>query len=104
MDTMLRQLMHLLRQQEKTSGTARRRLSMVLVMDRVGLAPRYMEEMRNEIVAVVSNYLQVEPESMELQVRREGDSIMLVSNIPVRRLDRNTSIEADAELEAVAAD
>ena len=103
---MLKQLMRLLRQQEKTSGTAHRRLSMVLVMDRVGLAPRYMEEMRNEIVAVVSNYLQVEPDSMELQVRREGDSIMLVSNIPVRRLDRqgSTDEESDADLATVAAD
>ena len=103
---MLKQLMRLLRQQEKTSGTAHRRLSMVLVMDRVGLAPRYMEEMRNEIVAVVSNYLQVDPDSMELQVRREGDSIMLVSNIPVRRLDRqgSTDEESDADLATVAAD
>ena len=94
---MLKQLMQLLRQQEKTSGTAKRRLSMVLVMDRVGLAPRYMEEMRNEIVAVVSNYLQVDPDSMELQVRREGDSIMLVSNIPVRKLDRGASEDSEEE-------
>lgn len=100
---MLKQLIHLLRQQEKTSGTAKRRLSMVLVMDRVGLAPRYMEEMRNEIVAVVSNYLQVDPDSMELQVRREGDSIMLVSNIPVRKLDRGAAPDDDLEAESMAA-
>ena len=100
---MLKQLMQLLRQQEKTSGTAKRRLSMVLVMDRVGLAPRYMEEMRNEIVAVVSNYLQVDPDSMELQVRREGDSIMLVSNIPVRKLDRGAAPDDDLESESMAA-
>ena len=100
---MLKQLIHLLRQQEKTSGTAKRRLSMVLVMDRVGLAPRYMEEMRNEIVSVVSNYLQVDPDSMELQVRREGDSIMLVSNIPVRKLDRGAAPDDDLEAESMAA-
>ena len=76
---------------------------MVLVMDRVGLAPRYMEEMRNEIVAVVSNYLQVDPDSMELQVRREGDSIMLVSNIPVRKLDRGAAGEDSDEESMVAA-
>ena len=101
---MLRQLMQLLRQQEKTSGTARRRLSMVLVMDRVGLAPRYMEEMRNDIVAVVSNYLMVDPDSMELQVRREGDSIMLVSNIPVRRLERKSYADDDADMDEMVAD
>ncbi len=102
---MLRQLMQLLlRQQEKTSGTARRRLSMVLVMDRVGLAPRYMEEMRNDIVAVVSNYLMVDPDSMELQVRREGDSIMLVSNIPVRMLERKSYADDDADMDDMVAD
>lgn len=101
---MLRQLMKLLRQQEKSSGTAHRRLSMVLVMDRVGLAPRYMEEMRNEIIGVVSNYLMVDPDSMDLQVRREGDSIMLVSNIPVRKLDRQPTEDEVSELEPVAAD
>lgn len=86
---MLKQLMQLLGKQEKSSGTAHRRLRMVLVMDRIGLAPQYLEAMRDDIVEVVSNYLVVDRESMELQVRREGDSIMLVSNIPVRDFVRS---------------
>ena len=97
---MLKQLMQLLGKQEKSSETAHRRLRMVLVMDRIGLAPQHLEAMRDDIVEVVSNYLVVDRESMELEVRREGDSIILVSNIPVRDLVRDRA----APLEAAAAD
>ena len=97
---MLKQLMKLFGRQEKSSKTAHRRLRMVLVMDRIGLAPHYLEAMRDDIVEVVSNYLVVDRESMELEVRREGDSIILVSNIPVREVVRGR----EASLEPAAAD
>ena len=86
---MLKRLLRLLGQQEKTSSTAIRRLHMVLVMDRVGLSPVYMDNMRADIVEAISKYLDVDPESMELDVHREGDAIVLVSNIPVKQLPRS---------------
>ena len=80
---MLRRLGQLFSKDESSSDIARRRLRMVLVMDRVGLAPEYLSAMKHEIVQVVSRYVVVDQNAIELEVRRSGASVMLVSNIPV---------------------
>ena len=85
---MLNLLKRLLSEHEKSSETARRRLRMVLVMDRVGLASEYLIAMRDDILQVVSRYLVVEQEAVELEVRRTGDSVTLVSNIPIKDIVR----------------
>ena len=85
---MLSLIKRLLGGQEKSSDTARRRLRMVLVMDRVGLAPEYLTAMRDEMVQLVSRYLVVDEEAIELEVRRTGESVTLVSNIPVKDIVR----------------
>ena len=85
---MLEFLKRLFPRQEKSKETAHRRLRMVLVMDRIGLAPEYITAMRDDIVQVVSRYLVVDQEAMELEVRHTGNSVMLVSNIPVKDLLR----------------
>lgn len=72
----------------KTADTAQRRLQLVLVMDRVGLAPDVLEAMKTEMLQVVSRYLVVDEETIELDVKRSEDRVVLVSNIPVRELVR----------------
>ena len=86
--TMLRQLAKLFSRKEKSGDTARRRLRMVLVLDRIGLAPEHLNNMKDEIFQVVSNYMVVDLEGIELEVRRTADSVMLVSNIPVKDILR----------------
>jgi cell division topological specificity factor len=62
-------------------------------MDRVGLAPDVIEAMKTEMIQVVSRYLVVDEEALELSVERSGDRVVLVSNIPVRELVRAAVIE-----------
>ena len=78
----------LLGRKESPADTAQRRLGLVLVMDRVGLAPALIDSMKTEIIQVVSQYLVVDEESIELEVKRSADRVILVSNIPVKELVR----------------
>ena len=55
-------------------------------MDRVGLAPEYMEAMKQDIIEVVSKYLAVDKDSIEVDMRRSEDSLVLVSNIQVKEV------------------
>ena len=69
-----------------SKDTARQRLRLVLIQDRLDLAPEKMEAMKREIWEVVSRYMVVEDEFMEFEVRRLDELIMLVSNIQVKDL------------------
>ena len=73
---------------ERTKDTARQRLRLVLMHDRLDLAPETMETMRQEIWEVVSRYMVIEEDFLEFEVRRSDELMVLVSNIQVKELDR----------------
>ena len=73
---------------ERTKDTARQRLQLVLMHDRLDLAPERMEAMKQEIWEAVSRYMVVEDDFLEFEVRRLDELMVLVSNIQVKELDR----------------
>ena len=76
------------KERENTKDTARQRLQLVLMHDRLDLPPETMESLKTEIYEVVSRYLVVEEDFMELEIRRLDELMVLVSNIQVKELDR----------------
>ena len=75
----------------RSRDTARQRLQLILVMDRIGLAPDCMEALKRDIIQVVSKYLVVDEDSIEMDMKRSDESLVLVSNIQVKNLVRATS-------------
>ena len=73
---------------ERTKDTARQRLRLVLMHDRLDLAPETMENMKQEIWEVVSRYMVIEEDFLEFEIRRLDKLMVLVSNIEVKELDR----------------
>ena len=65
---------------------AKQRLKLVLIQDRLELAPEKLEEMKKEIWEVVSKYMVVDDDFMEFEVRRMDDLTVLGSNIEVKDL------------------
>jgi len=63
---------------------AKERLQLVLIYDRAGLSPELLDTLRNEIVDVLSRYIEIERDSIELHLAQEGREAMLVANIPFR--------------------
>ena len=68
---------------ELSSETARRRLQLVLIQDRLDLPADKMEAMKQEIWEVVSRYLAVSDEFLEFEIKRLDELVVLVSNIQV---------------------
>ena len=62
---------------EKTKDTARQRLRLVLMHDRLDLAPDTMENMKREIWEVVSRYMVVDDDFMEFEIRRLDELMVL---------------------------
>ncbi len=69
-----------------SKDTAKQRLKLVLIQDRLELAQDKLEEMKQEIWNVVSKYMVVNEEFMEFDVRRLDELTVLVSNIEVKDL------------------
>lgn len=69
---------------QSSSEIARQRLRLALIQDRIELAPDMMQQMKQEILEVVSRYLVVEDDFIEFEVRRIEKLVLLVSNIEVK--------------------
>lgn len=63
---------------------AKERLQFILIHDRLQLTPREMEEMKKEIIAVVSKYVEVNETELEMELRRKEECTALHADIPIR--------------------
>jgi cell division topological specificity factor len=69
-----------------SSAVAKERLLTVLVHDRVKLTPDMMEAMREEIIAVISKYVEVaDTDAIDVSLLHGESSDHLKADIPVRR-------------------
>jgi cell division topological specificity factor len=70
---------------DTTKETATNRLRFVLMHDRTNLSPETMERMRDELVEVISKYVVIDTEALDLNLATEGDAIALLASIPILR-------------------
>ena len=68
----------------KSAGTAKERLKMVLINDRTDLTPSALDKMKDEILQVISRYVDIDPETVSIEMTQEGREQRLVADIPVR--------------------
>lgn len=72
---------------EKKSGQiAKERLQVVLIHDRASVSPEMMEQLKNDIIAVISKYMDINKSGMEIALENDEESVALVANIPVHAL------------------
>lgn len=65
---------------------AKQRLKILLVHDQVDLTPGQMEQMKDEIIEVISKYVEVDTDHTHFELSREDGQVALVSSVPVRRV------------------
>jgi len=83
----LEALMKIFGKSEKSSKEiARDRLKVVLIHDRANISPEVMEHLRDDIIKVISNYMEINQHDMEISLANDDDSVALVANIPVQKM------------------
>ncbi|MGL5934652.1 MAG: cell division topological specificity factor MinE [Cetobacterium sp.] len=73
-------------QKEKSSTVAKDRLKLVLIHDRSMLPPKIMEALKNELISVISKYVDIDKDSLNIEVSQETDTgreTALIANIPI---------------------
>lgn len=61
------------------------RLKLVLMHDRSKLSPDTLTRMRDELVDVISRYVEIDREALDLNLEDGSNTIALVANIPILR-------------------
>ncbi len=82
---------------DNSKDVASNRLKLVLMHDRTKLDPLTLEKMRHEIIDVISRYVVIDKELLELNLAGEGNSIALMLNIPVVRAKTEEELELEAQ-------
>lgn len=67
---------------------AKERLRLVLVHDRVNVSPQFMEVIKDDMIKVISNYMEINEKDMEINLTSTKSSVALVASIPVNRMKR----------------
>ena len=77
-----------------SSNIAKERLKLVLVSDRAGCSPDVMEQIKNDIINVISRYIEIDQEGLEINVTQtesdlnNGNVPVLYANIPIKDMKR----------------
>lgn len=68
------------------------RLKFVLVSDRANCSPEIMEQMKNDIINVISKYVEIDLEGLDIKITqtevesKEGAVPALCANIPIKEV------------------
>ena len=81
-------------QGDASKSVAASRLKLVLMQDRTNLTPKILEQMRGELIDLLSRYVELDKELLELDFQQEGDQVALMLSIPVIRAKDEEEIEA----------
>ena len=69
---------------KKSKDHLKERLKLVLSYDRAKLTPGKMEELKHELLQVISKYFPAEESEYDVRVEQQGDRMVFVANLPMQ--------------------
>jgi len=80
----LKRLFH----KQGSSATAKERLRLVLMTDHLELAPEMIESMKSDLVELISRYVEVDRERIDVTFERQDRTLAMLANIPILSVNR----------------
>ncbi|ROR03520.1 cell division topological specificity factor MinE [Desulfosoma caldarium] len=77
--------------QRSSADTAKQRLGVVLMHDRLDISPQLMEAIKNDIIDVLSRYMEIDRGTIKVDFEKGKDYTALISNVHIKRVYRNAA-------------
>ena len=81
--------------QLSSSQTAKERLQLVLVHDRSKLTPAQVAAMKDEILEVISRYVEFDREAVSIDLKNEDRDSILMAEIPIQPTTRRRRLSTE---------
>jgi cell division topological specificity factor len=91
------------RREEASKTLAKERLRLILMADRVSLAPDMFDAMKGEMLEVLRRYLEIDEHGMDVHFENAERQFALMANIPVREVRTHDAIAAHVRRPAATA-
>jgi len=78
----------LLKREPTSANQAKERLKLVLIHDRTDLTPSSLETLKDELIAVISRHVEIDPSAVRIEMTHEGREQRLIADIPLRPTSR----------------
>lgn len=74
----------LLKREPKSAELAKERLQLVLIHDRADMNSKSMDELKDDLIQVVSRHVEIDRDAVSVEMHKEGRQQRLIADIPLR--------------------
>lgn len=74
---------------KRSASSAKERLQLVLVHDRTDLTPSQLESLKDDLLKAISQYIEIDPDAVRIELEKDGRSQRLVADIPLKSTSRH---------------
>lgn len=72
----------------KSASAAKERLKLVLIHDRTDLPPGVIDNLKDELIQVISRYVAIDPAAVRIEMEQDGRQQRLLADIPLQPSQR----------------
>ncbi|MGI6588354.1 MAG: cell division topological specificity factor MinE [Peptococcia bacterium] len=76
------------KQEPSSKSIAKERLRLVLVHDRASISPQLLEDLKEDMLKVISSYMEIDEKGTEVTLNSDDTSVALMASIPVIKINR----------------
>lgn len=86
---MLEFINRILGKEPASKNVAKERLRLVLVHDRATISPHMLNQLKEDLIKVISNYMEIDENALEVNLNQDDREVALIANIPVLKMKRD---------------
>lgn len=80
-------------EEQESKHAAIRRLKLVLISDRTTVSPHILDNLKSELVEVLSKYMEIDSTRIQINMEKEDNDVAITASLPVKKVVRGEGQE-----------